>query len=227
MKPINLKSFIFIALLIPAFMIAKGQDKDYRDLEDLQERKEGYYIDIYKIVKEYPNFTYEYIYQNGELKDVKVTGVDRTMDKKRLELYIYDLKSSDLIMENAPSRTGIYYSAEVDAEPREGFREFYNTLYNNLTYPEPAKNKGVEGTIFVKFVVDESGKITYARADEDIETPFPNAVELMKEEALKAVKSTSGEWKPAQVEGMPVAEWVVIPVVFDFEKNPAIKSLIR
>ena len=227
MKQLKFKLFALLILIIPAMTQINAQEKEYKDLEDLQDRKENYYVDIYNVVKEYPDFTYEYIYKKGELKDVKVTGVDRVMDQKRLELYIYNLKSSDMIMENAPSRTGIYYSAEQDAEPEMGYNDFHDKLYENLNYPDEASNKGVEGTVFVKFVVDENGNINFARADEDIETPYPNAVKQMKESAIEAVITTSGKWKPAKVGGVPVAEWVVLPVVFNFEKNPSIKALIR
>ncbi len=50
---------------------------------------------------------------------------------------------------------------------------------------------------------------------------------MMKKEAIQAVKATSEKWEPAKVDGEPVAEFVILPVVFNFEANPAFRGLIR
>jgi hypothetical protein len=224
----NIAKFSSIVLILSFLPFNMAAQKSFEDLEKLESKREGYYVDIYKITQKYPDFSYELIRNdNGAVTDVKVNGVQDAQDRKRLEVYIHDLQKSKRMLENVPTRTGIYYSAEQSAEPEIGYNTFYEKLYDNISYPDEAENKGVEGTIFVKFVVDEKGNIAFAKADEDIETPYVSAVEMMKKEALRAVQATSEKWKPAMVDDEPVAEFVILPVVFNFEANPAFRGLIQ
>jgi hypothetical protein len=53
----------------------------------------------------------------------------------------------------------VYYKADVDPSYTGGFDELRQSLKNNLTYPEAAREKGHEATVFVDFIVDEKGGI--------------------------------------------------------------------
>lgn len=85
----------------------------------------------------------------------------------------------------------IYQIVDEEAEPKEGYRAFYNNLYDNLEYPEDAKEWGAEGNVFVKFIVDSNGEIAYITATEDIEASIDKHVKALKEAAKEAVMATS------------------------------------
>jgi len=43
-------------------------------------------------------------------------------------------------------------------------KELFAYIEKNLTYPEEAKKSGIEGKVFVEFVVDQNGKLTKVNA---------------------------------------------------------------
>lgn len=229
MKKRNLKAltvlFAGILICLPLTTVL-AQEYQYQDLEDLQDESVKHYMDIYSIVDAYPDFECRYVFNDGQLEKVIVDGVDNEMDKKRLEVLIFDFKQSKRKMKNIPTRTGIYYSVDKRAEPANGYYDFYMSLQSNLDYPEEAKKQGVEGNVYVKFVVDSNGDISYITASEDIETNQERFVQDLKAEAKAAIMETSGDWEPAIVNGNKVASWAIIPVVFKIEPHPAVPFIM-
>lgn len=225
-KELKISNVFFLSFLIcltGSFAFAQ----EYQNLEDLQDENMVYYTEIYRIVDDYPEFEYRYIYSDGEVEKVIVENVDDEMDRKKLEVLIYELKKNREAQKNIPTRTGVYYCVDEEAEPEEGFRTFYNNLYENLSYPEEAREWGAEGNVYVKFIVDSEGEIDFMKATEDIEASTDRYVKDLKEAAMEAVLATSGNWEPARVSGVPVASWAVIPVIFKIEPYPQLPMMVR
>lgn len=223
---------VLLTGLIIAFTVslASGQDnrdRHFQDLEDIQDQNMAYYIEIYDIAKNYPDFSYKYVYRDGEVKEVTVEGVSNPIDEKRLELLVYDFKQNKKRMKNIPTRTGIYYSLDDEAEPKMGYREFYRKLHTEISYPEEAKNWGVEGNVYAKFVVDKHGEIDYVTITEDLETSKEYYIDDIKKEVKDAILATSGDWKPAEVDDISVASWVVVPVKFTIETAPGLPAMVQ
>ena len=105
-------------------------------------------------------------------------------------------------------------------------------------YPESAKKDSVEGTIWVRLMVNEEGGVGLARVMSirctrpGVEVNAPTVDSLEKENLSKAtyqaivdlVSETTiaaKEWKftPAMLSGKPVKVWVAIP--FKYKLNPA------
>lgn len=216
--------------MIAFFMVQNSLAQEYTyyyDIEKLQQENMQYLETINEIISDYPAFSYDYTYENGELSNVTVKGVDSDLDRKRLEVVIFDLKSNRNKMKADKNRVGVFYSPETPALPENGEENLREQIQRNLTYPEAPENWGVEGTVLVSFVVDENGEIPFITANANIETTQEFLVEDLKKEAIDAVKKTSGDWIPAKVEGEEVASLEVIPISFDFRKNPFIPALIR
>lgn len=230
LKKMYLKSLMFMLIMsVPAVFVA-AQEKDmsnFSEIESILDENMEYQKTIQKIVKEYPGFSYEYKMEDGEITSVTVTGVENERDKKKLEVVILDLKSNMNEIKNKANRMGVFYSVDEDAEFKMGEDALQSQILKSLEYPESAKNWGVEGTIYLKFVVDENGKIPFATASEDIDTEFEFYVEDLEDQAISALKQTSGEWEPGAVAGEKVPTLVLLPVTFDFQKDPSIPALIR
>lgn len=221
-------SFIFSILLtqIPA-LHAQDDGLSGSELEKLQDRNMDYMVQINEIVKNYPAFSYSYKMDDGKIQDVQVTGVDNEIDRKKLEVVLFDLKSNRNKMKSTANRVGVFYSVDEEAAFEGGEEALRTQIVSNLKYPETAKNWGMEGTIFVKFVVDENGEIPFATTSSNIETSVERYLKDLEEQAIKAIKATSGDWEPAEVENVEVASLSVLPITFDFEKNPTLPALIR
>jgi len=89
----------------------------------------------------------------------------------------------------------------------EGLKQYFD---KHLVYPKEAKKKGVEGTVYVSFVVDTAG----ALGDFIIKEGIGYGCD---EEAVRLLKGTS-PWSPARNEGKAVAIRYVMPVRFARKK---------
>lgn len=75
-----------------------------------------------------------------------------------------------------------------------------------VKYPEMARKANIEGTVYLKILVDKDGKITRTIVEMSDNKALNDA-------ALQAVKSY-GYVTPAVMNGQPVACWISIPIVF-------------
>ena len=226
----NLLTFLLsCTFIVVSSLSLSAQDRkmDDQKLKAMQEKNENYVVDIYEITAGYPDFNYEYIYDNGVLKEVNVTGITEPSQLDRVTTLLYNMRLNKDLMKNYCDTHGIYYAPEKEAEPTIGYHDYREAIQDNLEYPKDAESKGVEGTVYVKFIVDANGNVTNLTADQAIDSPFVRDVEKMQEEALAAVDAVDAEWEPAMVDGDHVDSWVVVPVTFDFRKDPALPVLIR
>lgn len=102
---------------------------------------------------------------------------------------------------------------EEDAGGRFTFAEFpggenamADHVAKSIVYPEKAKTDGVQGKVYVQFVVETDGSIAEA-------TVLRGVSSECDEEALRAVNSMP-QWKPATFKGKPVRTRYVIPIIF-------------
>jgi TonB family protein len=89
------------------------------------------------------------------------------------------------------------------------------------SYPEGAKKEGLEGMLLLKVWIDESGKVSNATVQQSDAKVFESS-------ALAAVKQWT--FKPAILNGKPVAVWVSIPFRFklgDKEKKQSAPAFMK
>jgi len=87
-------------------------------------------------------------------------------------------------------------------------KSFISWISNNLNYPEDARKSGLEGRVYVKFKINELGKMVDAAVDCSTDKIF-------EDEALRVVKSAQDKWKPGRdATGKPVALGYIVPVIF-------------
>jgi len=203
-------------ILLSSFSVI-AQDKSYDEIEKIQDRIESLYLEVYDIMEVYPEASYKYVYDDGVVSEVMISGIPVNEDKKRLEVHLIDIENLRESIEDVANRVGVYYAAETEPQPKVGYENFYDGLLNDIEYPDEAENSGIEGVVYVKFIVDSDGTIDNVMATENLETGVKWVLDEMKDEAKEAVKNTSGEWVPAKVAGYPVSHWVVLPVQFKIE----------
>jgi protein TonB len=79
-------------------------------------------------------------------------------------------------------------------------------LKDKVTYPKKSKRKGIEGKVFVSFIVDEQGVIKDAYV-------YRGVVEDIDAEALRVVRLMP-KWTPGFSEGIPVKVKFILPIKF-------------
>lgn len=83
-----------------------------------------------------------------------------------------------------------------------------------LRYPTKAVEEGVQGTVYVSFVVDYTGKV--------VEPQIVRGVsEELDSEVLRLVKLMPS-WKPGKQRGVPVSVKFTMPVEFKLENSPSV-----
>lgn len=81
-----------------------------------------------------------------------------------------------------------------------------NYLRENITYPEIAKESGVQGTVYVTFVVEKDGSISHVKVLRGIGGGCD-------EEAVRVIKNMPN-WKPGKQRGRPVRAQFNMPIRF-------------
>ena len=90
-----------------------------------------------------------------------------------------------------------------------GAEALYKYLVENIKYPEQAKNDGIQGRVYVTFVVEKDGSITGAKVLRGIGSGCD-------EEALRVVEAMP-KWTPGKQLGEPVRVQFNLPIVFKLQ----------
>jgi len=106
------------------------------------------------------------------------------------------------------SDTEVYIAAGVDEYPEftGGMKAWAKYMERNLKYPYRAQEEGVQGKVFVSFVVEKDGSITDVQVLKGIGFGCD-------EEAMKVIKK-SPMWKPGKNKGVPVRVRYNMPINF-------------
>jgi len=102
----------------------------------------------------------------------------------------------------------VYESFAIQEKPvyPGGDAELIKFVGEHTKYPVPALERGIEGTVYIRFVVTKTGEIGNANLLRSIDP-------LLDEEALRVIK-TLPKWTPGKNNGNPVNVWFIIPVKF-------------
>jgi TonB family protein len=106
----------------------------------------------------------------------------------------------------------IYTDAvEVAPEYPGGYNAMFEFIQKNLKYPESAKEKGLEGRVFIGFVVEKDGSLSSFQV-------LRGVCDEIDAEAIKVLKMMP-KWKPGMNEGKTVRVQYVLPFNFKLSGN--------
>jgi periplasmic protein TonB len=98
---------------------------------------------------------------------------------------------------------------EKESEFPGGIAAWFSYLGHNLTYPDRAISKEIQGQVQVHFKVDTVGNVTEAYIQKSVEYSLDQA-------SIKLIMD-SGKWDPGMKDGAPVKTYKVQPVNFKLE----------
>jgi TonB family protein len=161
------------------------------------------------------------VLQRDEVSSTPIPKPEYNNDKHLLDVEI----KSKVLLPNKVNPKGIDFSNEIQtvdvsikeekvfmiveesATPRSGdMTEFYKYISKNMKYPKKARKLGIEGQIFVEFVVDKSGNLTNIKAIKGIGGGCDA-------EAVRVISNASS-WKPGRQHGKAVKQKIVLPITF-------------
>lgn len=189
-----MKNYFFLAVLLFSFVLWQGCDSKAKEAKTAADP------------------TAEVI-QAKNAEDIAVKRANLETAKKVKEeqrrLVLAEKLKAATTYKDASGKT-IYYKAEIDPSYTGGHDALRKYLKANLQYPEEAREKGLEGTVFVDFVIDEKGRVREVVASdvvgEDVDISF-------KEEAVRVVAAMPG-WNAGLQHGKAVDASFSIPISF-------------
>jgi len=103
-------------------------------------------------------------------------------------------------------------SLDFDTLPefKGGFNNFKVYITNNMIYPEQAKRLGIEGFVYVKFMVRKTGEVD----DKSIEVVKGFETGNLNDEAKRLIRE-SPDWIPAKFEGQEIDCRITLPIKFE------------
>ena len=84
-------------------------------------------------------------------------------------------------------------------------------LQKNLHYPQEALNEGIEGRVYVAFIIKENGSISNVQVTQSVDP-------LLDAEAVRVVQSMP-KWSPAEKNGKAVRSIFFLPVIFSLSNE--------
>jgi periplasmic protein TonB len=112
-------------------------------------------------------------------------------------------------VEEAPSDP-VFSFVEKMPEFKGGSEALKKFISNHLVYPLEAIEKGIQGTVYIKFIVRMDGTLTDF---EVIRTLHPSTSKA----ALDVVKLTQGDWTPGEHKGKKVDVYNTVAVKFSLK----------
>lgn len=115
----------------------------------------------------------------------------------------------DIVFEEEPAEEvvdEVFTIVEDQPEFPGGMAAFYKYVGDNMDYPSQARRMGIEGRVYVQFVVDKDGSVTEVKAVKGIGAGCDEEAERVLREAPK--------FKPGKQRGRPVKVRMVLPIIF-------------
>jgi len=131
--------------------------------------------------------------------------IDVEADESTVVEEFVPIQVDEEVVEEAP----IFTVVESMPEFPGGMQELYTFLGNNIKYPVMAKESGIQGKVYVTFVVEVDGSITDVRVLRGIGGGCD-------EEAVRVVESMP-KWTPGKQRGKPVRVQYNLPVRFTLQ----------
>lgn len=109
-----------------------------------------------------------------------------------------------------PSGKVIYIKTEFEPTFDGGEEAMMKYLNDNLTYPQEARQKEQEGTVFVDFIVEQDGTVREAVVTDDTS---PDVDQSFRDEAIRVVNGMP-KWVPGRQNGKAVDVKFSLPITF-------------
>lgn len=137
------------------------------------------------------------------IEEIEVNlDIEMTEDTRIEEVII--TPDTETMPEEKPDE--IFTIVEQQPAPVGGIRAFYEYVGNNLKYPARASRTGIEGRVFVEFIVEKDGSLTDLKVAKGIGGGCD-------EEAIRVITGAP-KWIPGKQRGNPVRVRMVMPIMF-------------
>ena len=130
---------------------------------------------------------------------------DETSEDKVVEIY-----APVLNMEEEKTEDEIFVIVEDMPTFKGGdINKFRDWVQKRVRYPELAAENGIQGRVFITFVVETNGTVSGVTVT--------RSVDQLLDEAAKEAVAASPKWEPGMQRGRPVRVRYSIPIIFQLQ----------
>jgi protein TonB len=131
---------------------------------------------------------------------------DETTEDKVVEIYA----PVSLQAEEEATEEDIFVIVEDMPKFKGGdINKFREWVQKRVRYPEIASENGIQGKVYITFVVEISGLVS--------NVSITRSVDALLDEAAKEAVEASPKWEPGMQRGRPVRVRYSIPIIFQLE----------
>lgn len=208
-------TFILIGLIISlavAWAVFEIKSYDKREIADIGRTVEVVEEEMVEITKqeqkpqpvEVPKQTtqIQVVEDDVEVEDIEINAdVDQN---EVIEEYV-----APEVVEEEIEEAEIFTVVEEMPEFPGGMAKLADYLAKNIKYPQLARESGIQGRVYINFVVEHDGSVTNVKVMRSLGGGCD-------EEAVRVVKSMP-KWKPGKQRGKPVRVSYNLPVNFKLQ----------
>jgi TonB family protein len=161
--------------------------------------RHGKQLEFYPDGKQLSEIDYDYGKYNGLLKTWYENGQLRRKDSFTLGEYL----SGKCFSSTGKDTTYFEYMVQPAYPGGEQARQQF--LIDNIIYPDSAKRNGIQGKVYITFIVEPDGSLSQVK--------MLTGDKLLADEAIRVIKRMP-EWIPGYKEGKKVRVKINMPVKF-------------
>jgi TonB family protein len=215
-----------MALDVPAHVQARFDElsKNHPDKKYILLEMSGTHNDrLQELEKTYGLPSSVEVFKNGHqtLKGTSESGVvlERGRDSSgELEksFVILEYNASAQTLSDLSNQDNVYTIVEKSASFPDGMPGLYNFLADQIEYPSEARKAGVEGKVFVEFIIETDGAISNVTIKKGVH-------QAIDAEAVR-VMSLSPKWNPGTQKGVAVRQKLILPINFSLGNENELKK---
>ena len=211
-----------VATVVLVFSCSEQLEQDVQEISENASLVLDYPPEVQNLVVELSTATgasYSVMEIHGDLNNDKLSKLIeqqkfakliKTKDEgKRFLILSKDDAAYDVVAEISKSEDGVYDLVDDQPEYEGGIQKFYQYIGENLEYPEQARRLGVEGKVYVQFIINTDGTVSNVKAVKGIGAGCDAEAER--------VISGSDQWKPGKVGGKVVRTRMMVPILYNFD----------
>lgn len=217
-----LKIGVVVTALVGFFFVVSCQDQVMNELSESTLSQASEYppevaTDLEKYKQKFPDGKFTYVEgETSQIRDlVKMQGQGQMI----LNTYAFESRGvTGVLLKDLGSlkNNEIFLIVEESASFPGGMVAFYEYIKSNFQYPLEAQVKGIEGRVFVEFVVNKDGSIS--------DTKVLKGIGAGCDEEAVRILTSSPNWEPGKQRGMPIRQRLVLPIVFSLSGASALPA---
>ena len=145
--------------------------------------------------------------------DIKIRRTEPQVEGEQTFAIVEFNDQASRITEAAAQDEKVFTVVEEQPEFNGGYDAMMAFIRENLRYPADARQQGVEGTVYVSFIVETDGRVTSPKIIRGISPACDDEVVRIMELMPK--------WKPGKQSGQDVRVRFVLPIKFSLNNQSA------